>query len=81
MLAIMAVPRVGDILIRNTGDMFLLTDVVTGKHIAGPFKGYLLAAAAARIRRRARRRIWRQKVDECGRPLGDPFRLPKQRDL
>jgi len=71
----MPVPKVGDILIRNTGDMFLLTDVVTGKHIAGPFKGYLLAAAAARIR--GARGIWRQNVDEGGRPLGEPFRLPQ----
>ena len=71
----MPVPHVGDILIRNSaGDMFLLTDVVTGKHIAGPFKGYLLAAAAARIR--GTRAIWRQNVDERGRPLGDPFKLP-----
>jgi hypothetical protein len=69
-------PRVGDILIRNTGDMFQLTDVVTGKHIAGPFKGCMLAAAAARIR--GARAIWRQHVDERGRPLGDPFKLPRE---
>ena len=72
----MPVPQVGDILIRDTGDMFMLTDRVTGKHIAGPFKGYLLAAAAARIR--GARAIWRQNVDERGRPLGDPFKLPQE---
>jgi hypothetical protein len=69
----MPVPQVGDILIRNTGDMFLLTDAITGKHIAGPFRGYLLAAAAARIRGTGG--IWRQKVDERGRRLGHPFKL------
>jgi hypothetical protein len=73
----MPVPQVGDILIRNTAsDMFLLTDVVTGKHIAGPFKGFMLAAAAARIR--GGRAIWQQNVDERGRPLGEPFKLPEQ---
>ena len=72
----MPVPQAGDILIRNTGDMFLLTDIVTGKHIAGPFRGYLLAAAAARIR--GARGIWRQNVDERGHPLGDPFKMPRE---
>ena len=63
MLSITPVPQVGDILIRNSSaDMFLLTDVVTGKHIAGPFKGCMLAAAAARIR--GARAIWQQNVDD-----------------
>jgi hypothetical protein len=73
-------PQVGDILIRNTAnDMFLLTDVVTGKHLAGPLKGYMLAVDAARMR--GARAIWQQNVDARGRALGELFKLPEQPGL
>ena len=71
----MSVPQIGDILIRNLGtDRFVLVDAVTGKHLAGPVKGFAVAVTIAQ--QRGARAIWQQNTDERGRPLGDPFKLP-----
>ena len=72
----MPVPQAGDILIRSlTGDhRFTLLDVVTERTIAGPFEGFRSAVTYARALNA--RAIWQQSVDDRGRVLGDPFRLP-----
>ena len=71
----MSVPQVGDILIRPRADTFLLEDAVTGEHVAGPLRGFMLAVGAARMR--GARTIWQQNVDAWGQPFGDPFELPE----
>ena len=73
----MPFPQAGDILIRSlTGDhRFTVLDVLTERTIAGPFEGFHSAVAYARsLNPRA---IWQQSVDDRGRVLGDPFRLPE----
>ena len=71
----MPVPQVGDILIRaSAADTFVLLDVVTGKHLVGPLKGFPAALNAARLR--GARAIWQQDVDASGRPRGDLLKLP-----
>jgi hypothetical protein len=71
----MLIPQFGDILIRNlTGGRFEVVDIVTGKLLAGPFQRFAAAVAAARAR--DTRAIWQQHIDDRGRALGDPFRLP-----
>lgn len=71
----MPVPQVGDVLIRGLRQSrFELVDVVTLKHLAGPFDSFAGAVDAARTRNA--RAIWQQNVDDRGRALGDPFRLP-----
>jgi hypothetical protein len=73
----MPAPQVGDILIRPgaaAADTFILVDVVTGKYVGGPFRGLALAVGAAKSK--APRAIWHQNVDERGRPMGEPFKLP-----
>ena len=71
----MPVPQVGDIMIRDAGeDTFLLTDGVTGRLLAGPFRGYMVAIGWAWMR--GARVVWQQNMDKYGRPLGDPFKLP-----
>ena len=75
----MPAPQVGDILIRHGAaatDTFLLVDVVTGKYLGGRFLGLEMALVAAKTRHP--RAIWHQSVDERGRPMGDPFKLPKE---
>ena len=67
--------QAGDLLIRGTGESgFLLLEAVTLKPLAGPFEYLGTAVAAARARRP--RVIWQQSVDNRGRLLGDPLRLP-----
>jgi hypothetical protein len=44
-----------------------------------PFHVLLTAIATARLRQP--RAIWRQQVDDRGRPLGDPLRLPDRTRL
>lgn len=71
----MPIPQPGDILIRsNPAGGYELVDAVSQVFIDGPFKVALTAVAAARLREA--RAIWQQNVDDRGRPLGDPFRLP-----
>lgn len=72
----MPIPQSGDILIRGTSgdDGFDLHEVITLKRLAGPFETFAAAVAAARAKKP--RAIWHQTVDDRGRPLGDPFRLP-----
>ena len=72
----MPTPQSGDILIRraNGNDAFELHDVVTLERLAGPFEDFAAAVAAARAKKP--RAIWQQTLDDRGRPLGDPFRLP-----
>ncbi len=72
----MPTPQTGDILIRRTNgnDAFELHEVVTLKRLAGPFEDFATAVAAARAKKP--RAIWQQSVDDRGRPLGDPCRLP-----
>jgi hypothetical protein len=73
----MPIPQVGDILIRHIAtDIFELVDVVTGKHLSGPFTSHAAALDAARLR--GARAIWLQNIDDRFRPLGDPFRLPSE---
>ena len=71
----MPIPQIGDLLVRMSGaGRFELVDVVTLTLVAGPFDGFAGAMTAAR--ERGVRAIWQQNVDDRGRPLGDPFRLP-----
>jgi hypothetical protein len=71
----MTVPLSGDVLIRSvTPNRFELVDLVTHELVDGPFDDYRTALAAARLRNA--RGIWQQNVDERGRLLGEPFKLP-----
>jgi hypothetical protein len=73
----MPFPLPGDVLIRSVAaNRFELVDVKSLKFIDGPFDGYAMAVAAARLRKA--RAIWQLNVDGRGRPLGEPFRLPDQ---
>ena len=69
-------PQTGDVLIRLlTGDnQFTVLDVMSGRSIAGPFDGF--GSAVAHARTLTPRAIWQQSVDDRGRVLGDPIRLP-----
>jgi hypothetical protein len=65
----------GDLRIRGTTESgFLLLEALTLKPVAGPFEYFSTAVAAARARQP--RAIWQQSVDNRGRLLGDPLRLP-----
>ena len=71
----MPTPQPGDILIRRArAGGCELVDAVTHKHIDGPFEAALTAIVGARLR--GAHAIWQQHLDDRGRPLGDPFRLP-----
>ncbi len=71
----MPIPQAGDVLIRTlNGNQVSLVDVLTLEHVAGPFES--LAVAVEHARSRNVRAIWQQTIDDRGRPLGDPFRLP-----
>ena len=70
----MPLPQPGDILIRSVPGGFELVDAVSLRYLDGPLQTLAGGVAAARLR--GARAIWQQHVDDRGRPLGDPFRLP-----
>ena len=75
----------GDLLIRPVkGGRFELVELASQKHVgAGVFE--TIAAAVSAARALNPQAIWQQNIDDRGRPLGDPFRIPdfvqRTRDL
>jgi hypothetical protein len=67
----------GDVLIRHLNSMeYVLADAATREVLAGPFGTFPSALHAAR-RLAAGNSVWLEDVDNRGRPLGDPVRIPE----
>jgi hypothetical protein len=68
--------RHGDVLIRSLpGDQFLVVNAVTLKTLKGPFTTFAEAVASALLLVARGGTIWRDYVDDRGRPLGPPIRV------
>lgn len=68
-------PRPGDVLLRGDATSgFYLVDAISLQEIAGPLSTMAAAIESACFHGAAA--IWQQLLDNRGRPLGDPIRLP-----
>ena len=68
-------PQPGDVILRGSpADGFLLVDAQTGVLIAGPV--FTFEAVFEAAERHGAHALWRESLDERGRPLGDLFKLP-----
>jgi hypothetical protein len=69
----MSEPQPGDVILRGPiYGGFMVLDAVTRRALAGPLP---LAEAVADARARGSGRVWQERTDEGGRPLGPPARL------
>ena len=65
----------GDLILRGSPtEGFSLIDAWSGTFVAGPLRTFDEIFSVARARGAAA--LWRESVDERGRPLGDLFKLP-----
>ena len=66
-------PKFGDVLIKETPDgRCEVVDAVALTHVASDFATLDAAVVVARMKGA---RVWQQRVDYRGRPLGDPILL------
>ena len=66
-----------DVLIRNASpDAYLVADALSSRTLAGPFPSLVDAITTARLLSRGGS-IWRENVDDRGRPLGEAIPLGK----
>jgi hypothetical protein len=70
----------GDVIIRNAVGGFVVADALSQQTLDGPFAGLTAALGAAR-RLAITGTIWREQVDERGRSMGHPRRIPEVRVL
>ena len=69
----MSEPQPGDVILCGPiDDGFMVLDAVTRRALAGPLPH---AEALADARARGSGRVWHERTDERGRPLGPPARL------
>lgn len=67
-------PGAGDVLLRWLGaGMFEILDAKTSRHLDGPVS---LPRAIEVAKASGAAVIWQQNVDERGRPMGSPYRIP-----
>jgi hypothetical protein len=67
-------PEAGDVILRWLGaGMFEILDAQTERHLSGPVS---LGRALELAKSSGAAVIWQQNVDERGRPLGSPYRIP-----
>ena len=70
----MSQPKLGDVILRQVIDgSFEVVDAITEKHIAGPVQ---LSRAVQLAKAHGAESIWQQHLDDRGRPLGPPARIP-----
>jgi hypothetical protein len=66
----------GDVLIRHINSIeYVVTDAITREALDGPFESFPSALRAAK-RLAGEHAVWLEDVDNRGRPLGDPVRIP-----
>ena len=64
-----------DVLIRNASpDAYLVAEATSSRTLAGPFISLVDAITTARLLAHGGS-IWRENVDDRGRPLGEAIRL------
>jgi hypothetical protein len=69
----MFAPKSGDVLLRGSHDSgFTVSDAVTEKVLSSPLE---FRAAIAFARAQGAEQIWRQQLDERGRPIDRPVRI------
>jgi hypothetical protein len=76
-------PQTGDVLIRvqtnTTPTTYLLLEAGSNRSLGGPFSSMSEAAIAAAKHVGAMSSVWQEHLDQRGRPLGPPLRLPVTR--
>jgi hypothetical protein len=79
----MAAPQAGDLVIRvqtNTlPTTYIVTDAQSRQVLGGPFASMAEAAIAASKLVGPMAAVWQEHIDQRGRPLGPPQRLPVSR--
>ena len=79
----MAVPQAGDVVIRvqtNTlPTTYVVAEASSRRILGGPFPSLAEAAIAASKLVGPMGSVWQEQVDQRGRPLGPPHRLPVTR--
>jgi hypothetical protein len=70
----MFAPKRGDVLLRgSTESGFVVLDATNRKSLSAPLA---LREVIALARQHGAKTIWQQHLDERGRPIGEPFRVP-----
>ena len=76
-------PQAGDVLIRvltnTTPTTYVILEAETHRPLDGPFPSMAEAAIAAAKHTSSIGSVWQENLDQRGRPLGPPLRLPVNR--
>jgi hypothetical protein len=69
---LMAEPERREVILRGSGNHYIVVDVATERPLSGPVK---LSVALQMAKSVGARAVWQENLDDRGRPLGPPIRI------